>query len=198
MQKPYTSLAPSRPSKHPSRLNPRPQSPTHRPADFAPSTSAISNSSGFHQPIGWKAGSAPNVKSIGMNLVEKIQPISFVLQPPEEQTDNWDDDFEEGISFTKLQGKLRKLFKISLKSELVDFAALEKTLAEDDKHESEDNAQTIRPHRSPGANIVPLAQPPSSDINPIVEDYSDLATEEDEEWLQEKVADFKVKHQPLV
>lgn len=133
-----------------------------------------------------------------MNLVEKIQPISFVLQPPEEQTDNWDDDFEEGISFTKLQGKLRELFKISLKTELVGFAALEKTLAEDDKHESEDNAQTIRPHRSPGANIVPLAQPPSSDINPIVEDYSDLATEEDEEWLQEKVADFKVKHQPLV
>lgn len=39
-----------------------------------------------------------------MNLVDKIQPISFVLQPPEEQTDNWDDDFEEGISFTKLQG----------------------------------------------------------------------------------------------
>jgi hypothetical protein len=28
-----------------------------------------------------------------------------VLQPPEEQTDNWDDDFEDGISFTKLQGR---------------------------------------------------------------------------------------------
>lgn len=39
-----------------------------------------------------------------MNLVDKIQPISFVLQLPEEQTDNWDDDFEEEISFTKLQG----------------------------------------------------------------------------------------------
>ena len=30
--------------------------------------------------------------------------MAFVLQPPEEQDDNWDDDFEEGISFTKLQG----------------------------------------------------------------------------------------------
>ena len=39
-----------------------------------------------------------------MNLVEKIQPHAFVLQPPEEQTDNWDDDFEDGISLTKLQG----------------------------------------------------------------------------------------------
>lgn len=37
--------------------------------------------------------------------MEKIQPLSFVLQAPEEQTDNWDDDFEEGISFTKLQGE---------------------------------------------------------------------------------------------
>ena len=46
---------------------------------------------------------APGGKA-GINLVEKIQPLSFVLQPPEEQTDNWDDDFEEGISFTKLQG----------------------------------------------------------------------------------------------
>jgi hypothetical protein len=26
-------------------------------------------------------------------------------EPPEEQTDNWDDDFEEGISLTKLQGQ---------------------------------------------------------------------------------------------
>lgn len=42
------------------------------------------------------------MKAAGINLVEKIQPL--VLQPPEEQTDNWDDDFEEGISFTKLQG----------------------------------------------------------------------------------------------
>ncbi|KAG5635282.1 hypothetical protein H0H81_011830, partial [Sphagnurus paluster] len=165
--------SPSRPSKHPNRQNPRPQSPTRQPNDIAPSASlSVSSTS---QPVGWKAGSAPNVKSMGMNLVEKIQPISFVLQPPEEQTDNWDDDFEEGISFTKLQ-------------------ALEKTSIEEDKHEAEDNAQTIRPNRSPGANVIPLAQPPSSDIAPIVEDYSDLATEEDEEWLQEKVADFKMKN----
>jgi hypothetical protein len=29
-------------------------------------------------------------------------------------------------------------------------------------------------------------------MSPIVEDYSDLAAEEDEQWLQDKVADFKV------
>jgi hypothetical protein len=72
------------------------------------------------------------------------------------------------------------------------YLALEKTTAEDDKPEAEDNAQTIRPNRSPGHHSVPLAQSPASDIPPIVEDYSDLATEEDEQVLQEKVADFKV------
>lgn len=56
----------------------------------------------------------------------------------------------------------------------------------------EDNAQTIRPNRSPAHNTIPLAQPPSLEIPPIVEDYSDMATEEDEALLQEKVADFKV------
>ena len=64
---------------------------------------------------------------------------------------------------------------------------------EDDKPEAEDNAQTIRPNRSPGHQSIPLAQSPPSDIPPIVEDYSDLATEEDEQLLQEKVADFKVR-----
>lgn len=44
-------------------------------------------------------------KRSGINLAEKIQPLSYsALQQPEEQTDNWDDDFEDGISFTKLQG----------------------------------------------------------------------------------------------
>ncbi|KAG6817006.1 hypothetical protein H0H87_000902 [Tephrocybe sp. NHM501043] len=164
--------APSRPSKHPGRANARPQSPTRQPTDLPP---PLTSSSGFHQPAGWKTGSAPNVKSLGLNLVDKIQPISFVLQPPEEQTDNWDDDFEEGISFAKLQ-----------------VAGSERPSPEDDKHEAEDNAQTIRPNRSPGPSVIPLAQAPASDIAPIVEDYSDLASEEDEEWLKEKVADFKV------
>ncbi|KAG5719270.1 Cytokinesis protein sepH [Termitomyces sp. T112] len=166
--------SPSRPSKHPNRVNARPQSPTRQPAELPP---PLTSSSAFHQSNGWKAASAPNVKSLGLNLVDKIQPISFVLQPPEEQTDNWDDDFEEGISFTKLQ-----------------VAGSERPSAEEERPEGEDNAQTIRPGRSPGSSALPLAQAPSSDIAPIVEDYSDLASEEDEERLKEKVADFKMKN----
>ena len=75
------------------------------------------------------------------------------------------------------------------------FAALEKTAADEEKGpeaESDDNAQTIKANRSPGPNIVPLAKAPSADMNPIVEDYSDLAFEEDELDLENKVADFKL------
>lgn len=43
---------------------------------------------------------------LGHHIRETL-PMAFILQPPEEQTDNWDDDFEGGISFTKLQGTLQ-------------------------------------------------------------------------------------------
>lgn len=98
--------APSRPSKHPGRHNARSQSPVPRPLDITPPMS-LNGSSMLHPSGGRMSGNASNVKPVGINLVEKIQPLSFALQPPEEQTDNWDDDFEEGISFTKLQGRHR-------------------------------------------------------------------------------------------
>jgi hypothetical protein len=39
---------------------------------------------------------------------------------------------------------------------------------------------------------IPLAKPPPTNISPIVEDYSDLAIDEDDEQLLGKVADFRV------
>jgi hypothetical protein len=77
--------------------------------------------------------------------------------------------------------------------------ALERTATDDDKPEVDDNAQTIRPNRSPGGSgPIPLAKAPAADIVPIVEDYSDLAADEDDIILQEKVADFKVGSLPFV
>ena len=52
--------------------------------------------------LGWKSNLAPSTKPAV--LAEKIQPNAFKLQSPEEQDDNWDDDFEGGISLTKLHG----------------------------------------------------------------------------------------------
>ena len=44
--------------------------------------------------------------SVPLGHIRETLPMPFVLQPPEEQTDNWDDDFEEGISLTKLHGMI--------------------------------------------------------------------------------------------
>lgn len=66
-------------------------------------------------------------------------------------------------------------------------AALEKT----EGHEKlEENAQTIRPNRSPAASTnASLIKAPAPEISPVVEDYSDIGGDDE---LEEKVADFKV------
>lgn len=77
-------------------------------------------------------------------------------------------------------------------------SALEKTSAEaedaEEKIEADENAQTIRPTRSPqGPGIVPLPlAAPGPGRSPPMEDYSDFVFLEDDNKLQEKVADFKV------
>ncbi|KAG8214693.1 hypothetical protein J3R82DRAFT_9774 [Butyriboletus roseoflavus] len=180
--------SPTRPSKHGSRTGvsdgppPSPTRPLHNKASvnlFQHSVLGLQQS--ISAPMAPKAPPpTPGKTSAPVGLVEKIrEPLAFVLQQPEEQTDNWDDDFEDGPSFSKLQ-------------------ALEKSAMEDDKPEVDDNAQTIRPNRSPaGPGTIPLARAPAADIVPIVEDYSDLASEEDDIILQEKVADFKPFTQAL-
>lgn len=156
--------APSRPAKRPGR----PQS------QISPTQSHIDlNSSlllGPGPPLSSMTSAAKPATKTG--LVEKIREPVLVLQPPEEQDDNWDNDFEEGISFSRLH-------------------ALDKTIQEEEKTEVEDNAETIRPNRSPSLHNVPLAVAPAN-ISPILEDYSDLAGDEDEIFFNGKVADFKV------
>ena len=51
-------------------------------------------------------GQTPALNGKKMPIVanKSVLPVPAVLVQPEEQTDNWDDDFEEGISFSKLQG----------------------------------------------------------------------------------------------
>ena len=68
-------------------------------------------------------------------------------------------------------------------------------MTEEEKQETDDNARTIRPMRSPSGPgmTIPLARSPSTDIGSIVEDYSDLAADEDDEQLLGKVADFRVR-----
>lgn len=78
--------------------------------------------------LGWKTASVSAAPSSGLVQMQAPMPVSvampmpmqlleknresltLALQQPEEPTDNWDDDFEEGISFTKLQGRIVPAF----------------------------------------------------------------------------------------
>ncbi|KAI0770584.1 kinase-like protein [Fomes fomentarius] len=177
--------SPSRPSKHPERhrktsATRRPGSPLPSPTNMIASLQASSSLGGPQQSMllaPRKPGpqSKPSMPA-PLGHIRETLPMPFILQQPEEQTDNWDDDFEEGISLTKLH-------------------ALDKPQVEED---NTDNAQTIRPVRSPsglGTTVpLPVSKAPEPQIEPIAEDYSDMVFDEDEVKLQEKVADFKMKN----
>lgn len=72
---------------------------------------------------------------------------------------------------------------------------MDKTTVEEEKPFADDNAQTIRPVRSPPSASVPLplAKAPSPSIVPIAEDFSDFDFADDDAKLEEKVADFRVR-----
>lgn len=116
----FLVVAPTRPSKVPVRGRPgndtrSTHSPTPSPVDShsppGPSIPSSSSSGSQQTATQWNTGPALKAPLISgamvgpLGLIEKSrEPLPFILQPPEEQTDNWDDDFEEGISLTKLQG----------------------------------------------------------------------------------------------
>lgn len=106
------AAAPTRPSKHGNRppMDGPPASPTRATRD-KPGVPLLQHSVlGLQQstsvPLALKPqASVTPLPMAAVGLVDKIRETApFVLQPPEEQTDNWDDDFEDGPSFTKLQG----------------------------------------------------------------------------------------------
>ncbi|KAG8995688.1 hypothetical protein FRB94_008863 [Tulasnella sp. JGI-2019a] len=164
LKSPARSVAPAnRHTPKIDRRDPRFSSPTPGAADMSRRMSAV-------PPI-----------PLGVPLLgDKImQPA--VLQPPEEQTDNWDDDFEEGIPSAKLQS-------------LDKGATEENKLQDDTKADEFDNVKTIKPDAR-NASLRSLKKVPPTEMPPIIEDYSDLADDEEGELLlQEKVAKFKAKH----
>lgn len=103
----------------------------------------------------------------------------------EEDTDNWDDDFEDGISFTKLQDAALN------KSTDSNGIAPGSSRPQGTKSEVEENGQTIRAGRSPGGKNAVLNTPPM--MSTIIEDYSDLGGE-DEDMIEAKVASFRMKN----
>lgn len=186
-------VAPSKPSKHPARTrglvipDQHPPSPTI--GSLASSMGIPASTSSSSSGSAGSAGSQPTLLA-PLGLYAAAGREKARVAQPEEQTDNWDDDFEEGISLTKIQGVL---FPESCGVCIMRHIALEKTTSEDDTVKQEtvadENARTIRPTKSPSksANGLPAAQ----QLGQIDEDWSDLAGDDDD-LLAEKVADFKV------
>ena len=109
--------APSRPARHPERrrttsITDAPPSPTLppvnmpsslRPIDAMNQSVASSAPTNTRKPVPLNASKGPSSVPV-LGHIRETLPMPFILQQPEEQTDNWDDDFEEGISLTKIQG----------------------------------------------------------------------------------------------
>lgn len=104
----------------------------------------------------------------------------------EDDTDNWDDDFEDGISTKKLAAldrpssiDLVKMFEVKSEADIAKSPILEEAAADTDG--VEDNFATIRPPK----RLV------SALTSPEMDDYSDLlGEEEDESTLGERARQF--------
>lgn len=121
----YMDSAPSKPSKNPGRQRTTSlatSSPIAVGSPILMSESLSASSAHNHVtpniPLSSSIGSLPSSNNLirskvpavaNGNLKSSGAPLAMsgplALQQPEEQTDNWDDDFEEGISLSKLQGK---------------------------------------------------------------------------------------------
>jgi len=119
-----------------------------------------------------------------------VAPVPIApLRTPEEQTDNWDDDFEEDIPLMKLHGSHHSISCKSRASHVL--TGFDKAGFDEDKAEDL-NLQTIRPSKSPATSPVSLPKAPSANMSAIIEDYSDVL-EEAEEDLDWKLQYFQVK-----
>ena len=96
--------APSRPSKHGGRdhLDVSRQEQPASPSKTRSGDASLASSLNVF-PVS-SAGRKVPPPATAKNAAPLALPLPAVLRQPEEQTDNWDDDFEEGISFSKLQG----------------------------------------------------------------------------------------------
>ena len=122
--------------------------------------------------------------------LKSVAPVPMAPLPsPEEQTDNWDDDFEEDIPLMKLHGSRHCVSCTPRESHML--TGFDKAGFDEDKAE-DINLQTIRPSKSPSTSPVSLPKAPPTNMSAIIEDYSDVL-EEAEEDLDWTLQYFQVK-----
>ncbi|KAH7337093.1 hypothetical protein B0J17DRAFT_718990 [Rhizoctonia solani] len=127
---------------------------------------------GVTSPLGAGIGGVSLMEQMKMREMEREMESKALQNAAEDDTDNWDDDFEGGFRSPSCMSTDSNGLPTRMKSE------------------TEENGQTIRPTRSPGGKNAAL---PSS-MSTIVEDYSDLGGEDEDMQIERKVASFKMKN----
>ncbi|KAF8746478.1 Serine/Threonine protein kinase, catalytic domain, partial [Rhizoctonia solani] len=133
---------------------------------------------GVTSPLGAGISGVSLMDQMKLRELERELENKALRNAAEEDTDNWDDDFEGGISFTKLHA--------------LDKSTDSNGTSGRTKSESEENGQTIRPTRSPTGKSTSLQSP--APMSTIIEDYSDLGVEDEDMQIERKVASFKMKN----
>ncbi|CUA68863.1 hypothetical protein RSOLAG22IIIB_03729 [Rhizoctonia solani] len=133
---------------------------------------------GVTSPLGAGISGVSLMEQMKLRELEREMESKALRNAAEEDTDNWDDDFEGGISFTKLHA--------------LDKSTDSNGAPSHSKSESEENGHTIRLTRSPGGKNAALQNPAA--MSTIIEDYSDLGGEDEDMQIERKVASFKMKN----
>jgi hypothetical protein len=177
------SIAPPRSTTTKNRIPPRVATPT-------PSSPSSPSSPLLARRLNSPALAKPTQTTTTAVSLKSVAPVPIApLRSPEEQTDNWDDDFEEDIPLMRLHGSQHCISCTSRVSHV--FTGFEKAGFDEDKAE-DINLQTIRPSKSPSTSPVSLPKVPSANMSAIIEDYSDVL-EEAEDDLDWKLQYFQVK-----
>lgn len=175
------SIAPPRSTTSKNRIPPRADSPTP-----SPPTPPL-----LVRKLNPPALTKPTQNNMAAVSLKSVAPVPIPpLRSPEEETDNWDDDFEEDILLTKLHGSQDCISCISRVSHVL--IGLDKPVFDEEKAE-DINLQTIRPSKSPATSPISSPNVPPANMSAIIEDYSDVL-EEVEEDLDWTLQYFQVKY----
>ncbi|PWN48605.1 hypothetical protein IE53DRAFT_319044 [Violaceomyces palustris] len=119
----------------------------------------------------------------------------------EEQTDNWDDDFEEDITTTKIAALEKNAISEgeSSRTTVKALVPVSSTTGGLSVHDHEDDQQTIRPPHLRSVSSSPRALGVSKRLPPIssqleMEDYSDLVSDDEESHLDERVRNLRLQN----
>ena len=167
--------------KKPSDHNPlaglfsKPSPPSREPAQSATEEPSTNPDASSHNVTGQKA---PHVAQV-LNRAKEEDP----------QGESWDDDFASDITFANLPRKDDKAAQSG--------KGLMPGGKKEDVSSEEDNQHTLRPGRSPTPGLAVSGKDKNASgsravSTSVVEDYSDIAFDEDEGGLAAKLANLKV------